>query len=658
MRKGRQKGVSLLPATLFCDLCVPGLNSIIEEKGILNRKVKILRKIKSRESGGKRGTQIMLKFSELYPQANEKRLRISLDGAWKFRFDPEAKGGKEQWQNGLSDTILMPVPGSFADMFTDAHSRDYCGDFWYETEFFLPDEAEEKEYFLRFGSLTHRAVVYCNGIEVGSHEGGFLPVVVPISGAAKKGERNRLVIKLNNELNEESLPCGAVHQLKDGRKLVKPYFDFYNYAGIHRSVYLVSVPKESIEDYSVRYELEGDDALVHYSVRTNGTHPVKVELRDKEGVLVAEAEGSTGALRVKNAHLWKVRNAYLYSISILIMGEGKLIDSYTEEIGIRTVKIEGTKILLNGEPVYLKGYGKHEDFEVIGRGFNWGVAKRDFECMKWSGANCFRTSHYPYADEWYQMADEEGFLVIDEVPAVGMMRSMSNFAAAGSGSKYTYFFEAPTVPKLKAAHLQAVEEMIARDKNHPSVIAWSLFNEPETISEYAREYFKDIFDYARELDPEGRPLTGALEKTSSPEKCQCCDLCDFVCLNRYYGWYISGGPEIVDAREAFFDEMDRWEKRGLNVPFVFTEFGADTLGMEHKLPSVMWTQEYQSEYMELCFEVFDRYDFIQGELVWNFADFQASEGIMRVNGNKKGVFTRIRQPKDVAYRLKERWDKI
>lgn len=99
-------------------------------------------------------------------------------------------------------------------------------------------------------------------------------------------------------------------------------------------------------------------------------------------------------------------------------------------------------ILINGKSVYLKGFGKHEDFDILGRGFNWAVAKRDFECMKWTDTNCFRTSHYPYAEEWYQMADEEGFLIIDEVPAVGMMRSTHNFAAAGTG-QYTYFFETP-----------------------------------------------------------------------------------------------------------------------------------------------------------------------------------------------------------------------
>ena len=111
-----------------------------------------------------------------------------------------------------------------------------------------------------------------------------------------------------------------------------------------------------------------------------------------------------------------------------------------------------------------------------------------------------------------------------------------------------------------------------------------------------------------------------------------------------------------EAEELFRDEMDRWAAKGLNKPFVFTEFGTDTLGSEHKLPSVMWTQEYQNEYYAMNFRVFDSYPFVQGELTWNFADFQTSEGVFRVNGNKKGVFTRQRQPKDAAFTLKKRWE--
>ncbi len=132
-------------------------------------------------------------------------------------------------------------------------------------------------------------------------------------------------------------------------------------------------------------------------------------------------------------------------------------------------------------------------------------------------------------------------------------------------------------------------------------------------------------------------------------------LCDFICLNRYYGWYIHGGEQLDEAKKAFQREMDQWKAKALNKPFVFTEFGADTLALEHKLPSVMWSQEYQNEYMEMNFAVFDQYPFVQGELTWNFADFQTTQGIMRVNGNKKGVFTRARQPKDVAFTFRKRW---
>ena len=597
--------------------------------------------------------ECLMENSLLYPISNCYRVRISLDGLWKFQFDPEHKGLAENWKDGLKNPISMPVPASFSDLFTTARERDYCGDFWYETEFFVPEDAFSKDIFVRFGSVTHRAVVFCNGIEVGSHEGGFLPFSVQINKAVVPGKPNRLVVKANNELSETTIPCGRTITLSDGRKAAKPFFDFFNYAGIHRSVWLLLLPQESITDYSVDFRLEGQDAFVNYQVKTNGAHPVEVALYDQEGELVARASGNCGTLHVRNARLWKVRDAYLYRISIVLKDGDQILDEYSEKTGIRTVEIQGTKILINHEPVYLKGFGKHEDFDVLGRAFNWAVAKRDFECMKWTNANCFRTSHYPYAEEWYQMADEEGFLIIDEVPAVGMQPSLG--IVDTGPRKYKYFFEAPSTAELLEVHKRQAAEMICRDKNHPSVIAWSLFNEPETISSYSKAYFSEVFDAAKDLDPQKRPRTGALELTSSPDSCQCFQLCDFICLNRYYGWYLFGGVELETAKQKFMEEMEKWGEKAPDIPFVFTEFGADTLGSEHKLPGNMWSQEYQVKYMQLYFDVFDSFDFIQGELVWNFADFMTSEGIIRVNGNKKGIFTRDRQPKDAAYLFRERW---
>ena len=599
----------------------------------------------------------MLEHSMLYPKTTLTRRRISMDGMWKFHLDEKAVGEKEGWMDGIPGEEMIPVPASFQDFYTEKDIREYTGDFWYETDFFVPGEWEGREILLRFGAATHRAGVYVNGILITEHEGGFLPFSADVTTVVRYDSYNKVVVKVNNELNCTNIPCGETITLPNGKKMSKPYFDFFNYAGLQRSVYLLALPRESVVDFDLDYAIHGKNAEVSYQVRTNGEHAVQLELLDAEGSCVAQKDGKEGVLYVENARLWQVRNAYLYRLRIRIMDGEELIDEYEQEIGIRTVKVEGTDILLNGEPVYLKGFGKHEDSDIVGRGFSIGIMKRDFELMKWIGANSFRTSHYPYSEEIYQMADREGFLVIDEVPAVGMFQSLMNFMEASTG-KQTAFFKKETTPVLLKAHLRAIEEMIARDKNHPSVVAWSLLNEPETTNEAAVPYFKEVFDLANKLDMQKRPRTFALIMNSLPDTCKCYQFSDIIALNRYYGWYMKGGYEISVAEELFRKEMNAWKEKKLNKPFIFTEYGADTLASEHKLPSVMWSQEYQDEYLKMTHEVFDSYDFIKGEQIWNFADFQTTEGIMRVNGNKKGVFTRQRQPKDIAYKLKERWENL
>lgn len=599
----------------------------------------------------------MLEHSMLYPKTTLTRRRISMDGMWKFHLDERSVGENEGWIDGIPGEEMIPVPASFQDFYTEKDIREYTGDFWYETDFFVPGEWEGREILLRFGAATHRASVYVNGILITEHEGGFLPFSAKVTTVVRYDSYNKVVVKVNNELTCTNLPCGETITLPNGKKMSKPYFDFFNYAGLQRSVYLLALPGESIVDFDLDYAIHGKNAEVSYQIRTNGEHAVQLALFDAKGHCVAQKDGKEGVLYVENARLWQVRNAYLYRLRIRIMDGEELIDEYEQEIGIRTVKVEGTDILINGEPVYLKGFGKHEDSDIVGRGFSIGIMKRDFELMKWIGANSFRTSHYPYSEEIYQMADREGFLVIDEVPAVGMFQSLMNFMEASTG-KQTAFFKKETTPVLLKAHLRAIEEMIARDKNHPSVVAWSLLNEPETTNEAAVPYFKEVFDLANKLDMQKRPRTFALIMNSLPDTCKCYQFSDIIALNRYYGWYMKGGYEISVAEELFRKEMNAWKEKKLNKPFIFTEYGADTLASEHKLPSVMWSQEYQDEYLKMTHEVFDSYDFIKGEQIWNFADFQTTEGIMRVNGNKKGVFTRQRQPKDIAYKLKERWEKL
>lgn len=131
--------------------------------------------------------------SPLYPVQNQARAAVSLDGLWRFQFDPKGEGTAAGWPGGLPAPISMPVPASFSEFFTTHEERDYVGDFWYETEFFLPENFPEKVY-LRFGSVTHRAVIYCNGVEVARHEGGFLPILADVTDAANRGRRNKLVV--------------------------------------------------------------------------------------------------------------------------------------------------------------------------------------------------------------------------------------------------------------------------------------------------------------------------------------------------------------------------------------------------------------------------------------------------------------------------------
>lgn len=599
----------------------------------------------------------MLKNSMLYPRQSVSRRVVSMDGMWKFRLDPRSEGKTLGYVDGIPGADMIPVPASFQDFYTDKDTREYAGDMWYETEVFVPEEYEGRNVAIRFGCATHRAEVYVNGVHVASHVGGFLPFMADITDVAKYNAMNRVVVLVNNELSETNIPCGKTKVLSNGKKMANPYFDFFNYAGLQRPVKLITFPKEHIFDFTVNHQISGSDANVSYSVVTTGEHQVDVTVFDEDGKEVAFSSGKEGVIYIPDVRLWQVRDAYLYQFVVRIRDGEEILDEYTEEIGVRTVEVKGKDILINGKPVYLKGFGKHEDSDVVGRGFNIGMMKRDFECMKWIGANSFRTSHYPYSEEIYQMADREGFLITDEVAAVGLFESLMNFMEASTG-KRTAFFQKETIPQLLENHLNAVEEMITRDKNHACVIAWSLLNEPETTDESAVPYFEKVFAKAHELDVQKRPRTFSLIMNSLPDTCKCYHLADFISLNRYYGWYLMGGYEMCNAEAAFRGELDQWAAKGLDKPFVFTEYGADTYASEHKLPSVMWSQEYQNEYLEMCHRVFDSYDFVRGEQVWNFADFQTTEGIMRVNGNKKGIFTRQRQPKDSAFYFKKRWESL
>lgn len=190
------------------------------------------------------------------------------------------------------------------------------------------------------------------------------------------------------------------------------------------------------------------------------------------------------------------------------------------------------------------------------------------------------------------------------------------------------------------------------------MLAWSLLNEPDTSKKSAVPYFERLFKDSANLDPEKRPRTFTLNEDDTIDVSKCLRFPDFYLLNRYPGWYHKWGYEISDGEAGLRAELDEWKKSDIDKPIVFSEYGADTEPGLHKLPSIMWSEEYQIELLEMFDRVFDSYDFIRGEQPWNLADFQTVEGNMRVNGNKKGIFTRDRQPKAAAFYLRKRWNKL
>lgn len=579
----------------------------------------------------------------LYPKMTESRMVFDLNGVWDFcLMDGEAKG----------EIVPMPVPSSYNDIYTGRDFADHVGNLYYRRTFTVSSRMLEKRLFLRFGSVTHKAEVWLNGTCLGKHSGGFLPFSFEITETAIAGE-NELEVIVNNIVDETTLPAGRmVHQKFPGLPEEihnLPNFDFYNYSGIMRPVCLYTAPGSYIEDISIYGKMDGS---FYWDVKANGEGTVSVRLLDAAGNEVAAGEGFKGTGQIDQVQLWEPGHPVLYSLEVTLTGSDGEKDTYTEVFGFREVSIRDCRIHLNGKPVYLKGFGKHEDSPVHGRGFDMAYNVKDIGLLKWIGANSFRTSHYPYCEEMLQLCDREGILVIDEAPAVGLNAGFTATGLLGGNPNGTW-----KLFKTAEHHRQVLRDMVQRDKNHPCVIIWSVANEPASQEDGAKEYFEPLLNLVRELDEQKRPATLVTYEGSNPVSCKVAEICDLLIINRYRGWYDTEG-NLRGAAALLKDELEGFHKRCPDKPIMLGEYGADTIAGFHDINARIFSEEYQVDFLRAYGEVFDSLPYITGEHVWNFADFATAENIKRVGGNKKGVFTRDRSPKMAAHFLKERWEGI
>lgn len=589
----------------------------------------------------------------LYPVENKVREVKNLSGIWNFKMDYDNVGIQEQWQKEpLKDTIPMAVPSSYNDLFTEEREKEHVGYVWYEKSFIIPNSWNGQRIVLRFGSATHHATVWVDGTEVVKHKGGFLPFEADITEMIERSslEEHRVTVALSNILDWTCIPCGEIIHKEgpgypEGFHYQETYFDFYNYSGLHRPVKLYTTPKKYIEDIVIKTEVKENKAVVKALITSTDEIRV-VKVVDEAGNIVSEKTVEKCLddenewyveTEIKEPHLWNPGAAYLYQLKV----EGEH-DTYAEQFGLRTIEVTDKAFLINGKEFYFQGFGKHEDSDVHGKGMDEALNIRDFNLLKWIGANSFRTSHYPYSEELMMLADREGFVVIDEVPAVGMCFWDGNSVFAGNRVN----------DDTLAHHKDMLADMYNRDKNHPCVMMWSVANEPATHEEGAVPYFKEIIETMRSLD-DTRPVT--MVHTTGPDGDKVSQWLDVICVNRYYAWYNDHGHLDVIGLQLE-NEMNKWYDK-YHKPIIMSEYGADTIAGYHKTPAVAFTEEFQCMYMNEFHKIFDKLDFMIGEHPWAFADFQTKQGLNRVDGNKKGIFTRNRQPKMSAYMLKERWSK-
>ena len=568
------------------------------------------------------------------------RETVDLSGFWHFKTDPQKKGEEQKWfeQTSFAGWDKIYAPASWNEQ--SSEYMWYMGTAWYAREFFASTGWSDKLVFVGFEGVNYIAKVWVNGFFVGEHEGGYTPFAVNAEKALRFGDNNVVVVMVDDTLTKKTIP--------PGEGMNQTYFDFFQYGGIHREVYLLTVHKIHIRDVWVRTNIKEFDGILDIDIEAlselEKEHFCKVNLKIYDGnELVAESRVSYMAsphtpkslyqkITLKAAKFWSPESPNLYTLKVSIMLDEQEIDRKDVRFGIRTVKVEKGKILLNGRPVFLKGCARHEDFPVLGKAIHGAVLRKDYGLMREIGCNSFRTTHYPYSRSNLDLADEYGFLVILETPAVGFRKAIGRFD------------DPEIIEKVK----RVTKETIKRDRNRPSVIMYSLFNEPDSEQEDFRTLLKEAKNEANKTDPT-RPVTFVSDR---PLNDLCLDLVDVLCHNFYFGWYTLYG-DLATAEKRLSETLDEIHKKFPDKPIIVTEFGADAIDGVHKDPPEMWSEEYQAELIKTYWKVFLSKDYVVGGHIWNFADFKVGQSPGRTTLNRKGIFTRTRDPKASVKVVKE-----
>ena len=541
---------------------------------------------------------------------------VALDGDWAFATDPGSTGTTAGWhQPGFDDSAWarLAVPGNW-DLH-DAYAT-YRGRAWYRRTVASPATTAGQVVRLRFEAAYYQAQVWLNGQLLGGHSGGYTPFDFDVTDLLRTdGSPNTVAVSVDNTQS-----IGA----------------WWAWGGLSRSVHLVVNEAVRVERQHVIANPDLAAGTAHLdvwvTVSNAGTAAATVGLRGAvttlDGGAVAATTGSltigpgaTAEARLQldlaagSFSLWGLDRPQLYLFTTTVTGAGGAVAHVAvDRFGIRRVAVQGTSLLLNGERIRLNGYNRVGDDRVVGATEPDHLVRRDLDRMIASGARLMRIHHVPQAPNLLDYADEKGLLLIEEIPVWGGGANLD-----------------PANPTTRGQ----LRDMIRRDYNHPSVIAWSVANEIQGTSAAGRTYVRTMIDYVRRELDSTRLLTyvsnsypGA--RTGADEALQ---YTDFACVNMYGNF--AGN---ADHAHALFPEK----------PIFVSEFSSDSFSF----PTSRELVDFRTT-SETTTDVFRGRPWLVGAAHWTFNDYRSGYsgssadqvrgwGIQNVWGQRKRAFEEMR----------------
>lgn len=525
-----------------------------------------------------------------------------LDGMWNFKMD------------GFDASYSLPVPGCWEQ---HPDFLQHRGKGTYTKSVYIEKDSNLR---LEFKGVSHTADVYFDGIKVAHHYNAFTPFSVILLNIAKGN--HEIKVRVDNTFGEHS----ALHIPND----------YYTYGGITRPVSLEYIDnayikhirfvpscKNNVWSASIEVDVENiSDSTVNAAV----TAELCGINFDSEKIEIQPHTLKTFSFesRFDDIKPWNVGEPNLYMLNTVLSLNGNIADDMIERVGFRTVEFSDTRLILNGKPVYLKGFNRHEDYAVDGCAVTLQHMVQDMDLMQEANANAVRTCHYPNDERFLDLCDERGMMVWEENHARGLLLpDMQN-------------------PNFEKQCEDCIQEMIENHYNHPSIVIWGILNECAAETREGREMYKKQFEQIKSMDT-SRPTTSATCRHFTDITL---DLEDIVSFNMYSGWYKN--CPIAERN----DQEIEWIKKsgGDNKPIIVSELGAAAIYGYRDRSHCKWSEERQADLIRENLEVYMNDDRITGVFIWQFADCRVTEegewfATRARCHNNKGLVDEYRRPK-------------